>query len=105
MKIILAGMPKTGTKSIKKALSMLGYNVFDVEENFDFLHDDWTKIMTVGGDVEDFRRMYADVDATCDVPACYYWEEMHKAFPDAKVSTSSENFIFDPNNNETKFKS
>lgn len=85
MRVVLAGMPKTGTKSIKKALNILGYSVYDVEENFEKLYDEWTKIMTVGGDVEDFRKMYRDVDATCDVPACYYWEEMHKAFPDAKV--------------------
>jgi len=85
MKIVVAGMPKTGTKSITAALSMLGYTVYDSEENFEYLHDEWMKIMTVGGTADDFRRMYSSVDATCDVPACYYWEEMHKAFPDAKV--------------------
>ena len=86
MKLILAGMPKTGTKSVKRALTMLGYNVYDVEENFENLYEEWTKIMTVGGEIEDFKKMYENVDATCDVPACYYWEEMHKAFPEAKVS-------------------
>ena len=89
MKIILAGMPKTGTKSIKEALTMLGYSVFDAEENFENYYDEWTKIMTIGGKVEDFKQMYSDIDATCDVPACYYWEEMHKAFPDAKVRVST----------------
>lgn len=85
MKVILAGMPKTGTKSLTKALTMLGYTVYDAEENFIHLNNEWTKIMTIGGAVEDFKKMYADVDATCDVPACYFWEEIHKAFPEAKV--------------------
>lgn len=85
MKVILAGMPKTGTKSLKKALTMLGYSVYDAEENFIYLNNEWTKIMTIGGAVDDFKKMYADVDATCDVPACYFWEEIHKAFPEAKV--------------------
>ena len=89
MKIILAGMPKTGTNSIKQALTMLGYSVYDTEENFELFHDEWTKIMTVGGNVEDFKRMYSEVDATCDAPACYFWEEMYKAFPDAKVEKST----------------
>ena len=30
--------------------------------------------------------MYKDVDAVVDAPAFYFWEEIHKAFPDAKVS-------------------
>nr|XP_002126099.1 uncharacterized protein LOC100179181 [Ciona intestinalis]XP_026692933.1 uncharacterized protein LOC100179181 [Ciona intestinalis] len=85
MKIILAGLPKTGTNSIREALTMLGYQVYDAENNFEHLHDQWTKIMTVGGTADDFREMYKDIDATCDVPACHYWEEMHKAFPDAKI--------------------
>ena len=84
-------MPKTGTKSVKEALQMLGFTVYDVEENFLYLYDEWTKIMTVGGNVEDFKRMYSNVDATCDVPACYFWEDMHKAFPDAKVGSSYAN--------------
>ena len=78
-------MPKTGTKSINEALTMLGFTVYDAKENFEYLYEDWMKIMTIGGEVEDFKRMYSDVDATCDVPACYFWEEMHKAFPEAKV--------------------
>ena len=78
-------MPKTGTKSMTEALRMLGYKVYDSEDNFNHLYDEWQTVMSVGGKPEDFKKMYKDVDATCDVPACYYWEEMHKAFPDAKV--------------------
>ena len=38
MKVICAGMPKTGTKSIRKALRHLGFTVFDWEEQIlDFL--------------------------------------------------------------------
>nr|XP_039273077.1 uncharacterized protein LOC120347234 [Styela clava] len=29
--------------------------------------------------------MYKDVDAVTDYPAFYFWEEIHKAFPEAKV--------------------
>nr|XP_039263445.1 uncharacterized protein LOC120339396 [Styela clava] len=29
--------------------------------------------------------MFEDVDAVTDVPSCYFWEEIHKAFPDAKI--------------------
>ena len=29
--------------------------------------------------------MYKDVDAVVDAPAFFFWEEIHKAHPDAKV--------------------
>uniref|UniRef100_H2ZPT8 Sulfotransferase n=1 Tax=Ciona savignyi TaxID=51511 RepID=H2ZPT8_CIOSA len=85
MKVICAGMSKTGTKTMQCALKDLGYNVYDYMENFTYLRDDWRKIMTKGGTTEDFRRMFENVDAVTDLPACYYWDEIHKAFPDAKI--------------------
>ncbi len=89
MKVILAGLPKTGTKSMAMALRQLGYTVYDVTENLTHLGDEWLRIMNDGGgSVEDMRRMYENVDATCDVPACHYWEELYNAFPQAKVAAS-----------------
>ena len=35
MKIICAGFPKTGTKSMASALSSLGYSVHDFEEHLE----------------------------------------------------------------------
>jgi len=37
------------------------------------------------GSTEDFRRMYENVDAVTDMPALGMWEEILRAFPDAKV--------------------
>lgn len=89
MKVIVAGMSKTGTKTMNAALSKLGYKVYDFIENAYYLGDDWAKIFNQGWTTEDFKRMYDDVDAVVDVPAFYFWEEIHKAFPDAKVFSSS----------------
>jgi len=88
MKVIVAGLPKTGTKSMVAALQELGYTVYDFMENATLLKQNWENIMLRGGSTEDFRRMYENVDAVTDVPACYYWDEIHKAFPDAKVTDS-----------------
>lgn len=85
MKVIVAGMPKTGTKSMAQALKELGYVVYDFMEQYQYHRKDWVKIMVDGGTTEDFRRMYENVDAVTDVPACRYWNELHKAFPDSKV--------------------
>lgn len=85
MKIIYAGYSKCGTKTMNAALTELGYNVYDYMENIAYLHDDWMKIFKHGGSVEDFRRMYEDVDAVTDAPCYFFWEEILEAFPDAKI--------------------
>jgi len=85
MKVIYAGYSKCGTKTMNSALKELGYNVYDFMENYQYLGEDWNKIFTTGGTTDDFRRMFADVDAVTDIPGCFFWEEIHRAFPDAKI--------------------
>ena len=63
-----------------------GYNVYDFLEQYKYQGKEWMKIFKHGGTTEDFRRMFENVDAVTDVPACYFWDEIHKAFPDAKVT-------------------
>ena len=89
MKVIVAGLSKTGTKTMQAALKDLGYNVYDYMENFEYLEDDWIKICKHGGTTEDFRRMFENVDAVTDLPGCYFWDEIHKAFPESKVKSLS----------------
>ena len=85
MKVIVAGLPKTGTKTMHTALEILGYSVYDAPESFQFLYEDWMKIINEGGTKDDFHRMLKNVDACMDLPACHYWEQIHEAFPEAKV--------------------
>jgi len=87
MKIIVASYPKTGTKSIAYALKYLGYNVYDYLEHFWYHEKEWKEICIHGSSVDTFKKMYSDVDAVVDLPAFYFWEEIHEAFPDAKVRT------------------
>lgn len=88
MKVIVAGFPKTGTKSLNAALTKLGYKVYDYFENVYYLEESYTKIYSEGWTTEDFRKMYEDVDAVVDSPAMYFWEEISKAFPEAKIILS-----------------
>ena len=87
MKVIVAGFNKTGTKSMHVALKDLGFNVYDIVDHFWYHKKEWTKIMSAGegGSAEDFQKMYKDVDVVIDAPAFLFWEEIHDAFPDAKV--------------------
>jgi len=85
MKVIVSGASKTGTKSMAEALRLLDFTVYDYVENYAYLNKEWLKIVREGGSVDDFRRMYEGVDAVTDSPCNHFWEEIHKAFPDAKI--------------------
>lgn len=75
LKVICAGLPRTGTGSIAEALRILGYNTLSAaperlplfpEPGFDF-------------------RVYDDVDAVADLPAAMYWLQLANAYPHAKL--------------------
>ena len=87
MKVICAGLSKTGTKSIAKALQVLGFSVFDFIEHITIHHDEWVTIYRQGK-TPDFLSMYKDVDAVTDLPAAIWFGEIHQTFPEAKVILS-----------------
>lgn len=87
MKVICAGFGKTGTKSMFIALQELGFEVYDFLDHFYYHEEEWKKILSSehGGTIEDFKKMYKDVDAVTDAPSLIFWEEIHEAFPDSQV--------------------
>ena len=85
MKVIVAGYPKTGTKSINAALKQLGYSVYDYLEHILYHHEEWERIFRGKAFPDDFKSMYENVDAIVDAPAVWFWKEIHNAFPEAKV--------------------
>ncbi|XP_077972181.1 uncharacterized protein LOC144427207 isoform X2 [Styela clava] len=85
MKIIVASFPKCGTKTLRDCLRILGYIVYDFDENFTFLGEEWAKVFKNGPSVRMFKEMYERVDAVSDIPASTFWRTLHKAFPEAKI--------------------
>ena len=83
MKIICAGLQKTGTKSMAAALRILGFTVHDFDEHNVYYLNEYLDAMD--GKIPDFTAMYKDVDATTDIPASLFWEEIKESFPKAKV--------------------
>ena len=78
-------MPKTGTKTLASALRTLGYDVYDVEEQFYYLGKDLLEITKSGWTTDDFKRIFNNVDAVTDVMSNCLWEEIFRAFPNVKV--------------------
>ncbi|XP_002122455.3 uncharacterized protein LOC100184414 [Ciona intestinalis] len=85
MKVILVGLPKTGTKTMHAAFDAIGYGVYDIMEHFWCHGDYWMKFWNGKGTIDDLKEMYKDVDACVDGPIFYYWEEILQAYPDVKI--------------------
>jgi hypothetical protein len=89
LRVVGAGVGRTGTKSLKLALErLLGapcYHMVDVFARKDFAA--WTEIgRTEHADWPAFFRGYA---AVVDWPAASFWYEISEAFPDALVLLST----------------
>ena len=85
MKVICAGFPKTGTKSMANALRTLGYSVHDFEEHLEYNLENYVDYLEGRVGEEVFTEMYREVDAVVDMPACTLSMVIHQQFPDAKV--------------------
>jgi Sulfotransferase domain len=88
MKVIGAGLPRTGTLSQKVALEMLGfgpcYHMVNVLTNLP-LSKQWEQAM----DVEvDWDEIFGEHDSTVDWPGAFFYRELAAFYPEAKVVLS-----------------
>lgn len=89
--VIGAGYGRTGTASIRRSLSLLGfpcYHMFDLlfgpnkRSDIEF----WLEVARAPkGTPHDWRRIFKGYRATLDFPACTVWRDLAVAFPEAKV--------------------
>ncbi|GAA2997081.1 sulfotransferase family protein [Actinokineospora diospyrosa] len=86
MKVIGAGLGRTGTASVKAALEQLGlgpcYHMFEVTARPEH-GEQW--LAALAGDPVDWERLFTGFGSTMDWPGCSFWPELIKEYPDAKV--------------------
>ncbi|MEQ8663540.1 MAG: sulfotransferase [Gammaproteobacteria bacterium] len=89
LRVIGAGVGRTGTASLKAALErLLGgrcYHMFEVVERPADIPA-WQR--AAHGEMPDWPHLLADFDAAVDWPAAAWWEELAEAFPDALILLS-----------------
>jgi hypothetical protein len=89
MRVIGAGMGRTGTLSLKAALERLGfgpcYHMLEVME-----HPEHVPLWSARarGEAVPWERLLDGYQATVDWPACAFWRELMAAHPDAGVLLS-----------------
>ena len=85
MKVIGAGLPRTGTLSQKVALEMLGfgpcYHMVNVLGDLDLVPH-WRR--AVDGDAK-WDETFEGFDSTVDWPGSFFYQELSDVYPDAKV--------------------
>ncbi|MCF8248026.1 MAG: hypothetical protein K9J37_16800 [Saprospiraceae bacterium] len=93
IKIIGAGLPRTGTNTLKAALEKLGYSkTYHMKELLmapDNLHH-WTTLRDTGS--TDWDKLYDGYQATVDFPCCPWYNEHMAQYPDAKVIFTTRPF-------------
>jgi hypothetical protein len=86
LQVIGSGFGRTGTKSLKEALELLGlgpcHHMVEVRTAPGQL-DFWCDI--AARKPVDWHAVFADFNSTVDWPSCNYWRELAAAFPDAKI--------------------
>lgn len=92
MKVIGSGFGRTGTLSLQAALQQLGfapcYHMVEVIKHRGHPQA-WLRIAR--GEPADWRTLFEKFEATVDFPACAYYAELLREFPQAKVVHSVRN--------------
>lgn len=86
MQVIGSGFGRTGTRSTKDALEVLGFGpCYHMEEVIKRPRHARAWLDRAEGRPVDWRELFDGWGSTVDFPASVVWEELLDAFPDAKV--------------------
>ncbi|MCO5995374.1 sulfotransferase family protein [Actinoallomurus rhizosphaericola] len=87
LKLINAGLGRTGTTSLKVALERLGYgpcyHMFDIVGSEERLGQ-WEKIVC-DGRLPDWKAVFDGYTSAVDGPSAIYYRQLMEAFPEAKM--------------------
>jgi hypothetical protein len=90
LRVIGAGLGRTGTASLKLALErLLDGRCYHMREVMDDLGQDLFWLAAVRGEEHDLDGFLAPYVSTVDWPACAFWRELAAANPDALILLST----------------
>ncbi len=88
LEVVGACLPRTGTMSLKLALEQLGFGpCYTMPEAFSRPETwpVWEKALTTGEPPRDWDAAMPGYRACADAPSCFFYAELAKANPDAKI--------------------
>ena len=89
LEVIGAGFGRTGTKSLKAALEILGFDpCYHMVEVLPKGPKEFTLWEHAGSGSADWEAIFGPYKATVDFPGCTFWKELADFYPNAKVLLS-----------------
>jgi len=89
LRVIGAGMPRTGTTSLKSALErLLGQRCYHMLELFEDFDAGLLWLQALEGDRDALHSVLANFGAAVDWPASLFWRELRELYPEAIVVLS-----------------
>ena len=89
LRVIGAGLPRTGTSSLKAALEILGFGpCHHMAELIDKPDRSAQFARALGGEKIDFHTLMKGYGSTLDEPTTSLYKEIHRAYPKAKIILS-----------------
>ncbi len=86
IKVIGAGLGRTGTLSLKVALEELGFaNCYHMSEVIAHIEDARVWDTAARGEQVDWETLFRGYQATVDWPSCSFYEDLMRYYPDAKI--------------------
>jgi hypothetical protein len=90
LRVVGAGLPRTGTKSLKQALELLlGGRCYHMTELFQHPEDVPAWWAAIAGEEIDWNSFPPDAVAAVDWPASAFWRELASANPEAVIVLST----------------
>jgi hypothetical protein len=90
LKVIGAGLGRTGTLSLKLALEHLGFGpCYHMMEIMSAARERLPQWVSVVRGSPDWDAIFEGFQSTVDYPTCYFWRELADHYPDAKVVLST----------------
>ena len=90
LRVVGAGLPRTGTASLKEALELLlggkCHHMRELPSHPFELGEGWSRALS--GQTPDWEQLFAGYVATVDWPASLFWHELSIAYPNAIVLLS-----------------
>eukprot|EP01084_Bolivina_argentea_P102541 183703_1 len=89
LKVIGAGLSRTGTNSLRNALDMIGLPCYHGFVSFEQRQRDnkfWLDAIAKDGNINWNELFYEhNYEAVCDVPAVFYWKSIYNFYPNSRV--------------------
>jgi hypothetical protein len=86
LKVIGAGLGRTGTLSLKLALEHIGYGpCYHMSEMFGAIRREMPLWIAAGHGQADWDAIFDGYQATADYPGCTYWRELATKYPEARI--------------------